>query len=346
MVSESPPFWWTKPTWQAVVLAPVSWIYGAIASYRMGNKKRFRPDVPVICVGNFTVGGAGKTPTAITLARAAKAKGLKAGILSRGYGGSMDRTTLVDPSHHRAKDVGDEPLLLAREALTVISRNRVEGAKRLVSEGADLIIMDDGFQSARIETDYALVVLDTLRGLGNGFGVPSGPIRAPLGQQMRHVTALLKVGNGTAADAIVRQLARAGKPVYEATIAPRDADDLADQKVLAFAGIADPGKFYKTVQEIGADIIETRSFGDHEHLTEDQIDDLLSTAKAKGLKLVTTAKDFVRLKGHHGRAAELAKESRVIDVDMDFDAPAVPGLIIDRAFSLFKEKKLKLRKKN
>ncbi len=194
MVSEAPPFWWTKADWRAWTLSPFSFLYGRIAGYRMTHARRASVPVPVICVGNFTVGGAGKTPTALAIARAAKAKGLKPGFLSRGYGGSLDVTMVVDPAHHRAVAVGDEPLLLAREALTVVSRSRVEGAQRLVKEGADLIIMDDGFQSARLAIDYALLVIDAMRGLGNGHTVPGGPVRAPIRQQMRYVSALLKVG--------------------------------------------------------------------------------------------------------------------------------------------------------
>jgi tetraacyldisaccharide 4'-kinase len=340
MVSESPPFWWKNAGWQAWALWPFSLAYGAVAARIMKERQRFQADCPVICVGNFTVGGAGKTPTAITLARAAIAKGLKPGILSRGYGGSLDRTTVVDPDHHRAMDVGDEPLLLARVALTVISRNRIDGAKKLVAEGVDLIIMDDGFQSARLHLDFALVVLDTVRGLGNGYSVPSGPVRAPIRRQLPHVTALLKVGKGNAADRLVRLLARAGKPIYEASIVPRDVADLKGQRVLAFAGIADPEKFYRTVAETGAEIVETASFGDHQHLSEDQISDLIDLASAKDLQIVTTAKDHVRLRGGHGRADELLQRARVIEVEMQFDGPSFPSMIIDRAFASFKERKL------
>ena len=129
MVSEAPPFWWTKADWRAYALWPFSWVYGRIAGMRMDRARRATSAVPLICIGNFTVGGAGKTPTAIAIARAARARGLKPAFLSRGYGGSLDVTTVVDPEHHRARDVGDEPLLLAREALTVICRRRVDGAR-------------------------------------------------------------------------------------------------------------------------------------------------------------------------------------------------------------------------
>src|SRR4051794_40561725 len=191
MISEAPPFWWRKADWRAWLLLPLSFVYGRIAGHRMAHARRASVPIPVICVGNFTVGGAGKTPTALALARAAKAKGLKPGFLSRGYGGSLDVTTVVDPQDHHATAVGDEPLLLAREALTVIARRRADGAERLVREGADLIIMDDGFQSAQIAIDYALVVIDATRGIGNGHLVPGGPVRAPLRTQLRYTSALL-----------------------------------------------------------------------------------------------------------------------------------------------------------
>jgi tetraacyldisaccharide 4'-kinase len=331
MVSEAPPFWWKKGGLQAWLLAPVSWIYGAIAGRTMRRAKRLEMPVPVICVGNFTIGGAGKTPTVITLARAAKARGLKAGVLSRGYGGSIDRTTIVDPMHHDAKAVGDEPLLIAREALTVISRKRVEGARLLVSEGCDLIIMDDGFQSAKLHFDYALMVIDTMRGIGNGYIVPAGPVRAPTGLQLKFATALLKVGSGNAADPFIRIAARSGKSVFEASIRPVAPPDIRGRSVLAFAGIADPEKFFRTVESLGGAIAVKRPFGDHQHLSEDEIGDILAAAERENLEIVTTAKDAVRLIGHHGRTAELLEKAKVIEVEMAFDSPATPGLIVQQA---------------
>ncbi|MDI7861534.1 tetraacyldisaccharide 4'-kinase [Rhizobiaceae bacterium n13] len=344
MVSEAPPFWWTKPDWRAWALSPFSFIYGRIAGYRMAHARRASVSIPVICVGNFTVGGAGKTPTALALARAAKAKGLKPGFLSRGYGGSLDVTTVVDVHHHRAIDVGDEPLLLAREAVTVISRRRVDGAHRLAAEGCDLIIMDDGFQSARLTIDYALVVVDSVRGIGNGHLVPGGPVRAPIREQLRQATAILKVGNGNAADQLVRRAARAGKPVFVASTRPRGDSDLAGKPVLAFAGIADPEKFYRTVEEVGARIVARRSFADHQHLSADEMDDLLGHAEREGLQLVTTAKDIVRLGGHNGRAAELAAKCRVIDIDMVFDDHQAAAKILDAAINAARTRRLQQSK--
>lgn len=341
MVSEAPPFWWTKGDPRAWLLAPASLIYGYFASRRMRNAKRAEVDVPVICVGNFTVGGAGKTPTVITLAKAAKARGLKPGVLSRGYGGSMDRTTVVDADHHRARDVGDEPLLIARETLTVIARKRLEGARMLIAEGADLVIMDDGFQSAALRFDYALMVIDSVRGIGNGFLVPAGPVRAPTTLQLAHATALLKLGDGSGADPFIRVAARSGKPVYEGSVEPvGDAGAIDGKRVLAFAGIADPKKFYRTVENLGAEISVKRSFGDHQHLTDDEIEDILSTAVKNDLTIVTTAKDAVRLRGHSGRAQELAGKITVIDVEMAFDSPTTPRLIIEGALANFRKRRL------
>ncbi|MDS7596280.1 tetraacyldisaccharide 4'-kinase [Agrobacterium tumefaciens] len=341
MVSEAPPFWWQKAGWQAWALSPFSLLYGRIAGRRMRTAKRATVPVPVICIGNFTVGGAGKTPTAIAVARAATSKGLKPGFLSRGYGGTLDVTTLVDLEHHRAADVGDEPLLLAREAMTVISRKRVEGAERLVREGVDLIIMDDGFQSARLTLDYALVVIDTVRGIGNGHLVPGGPVRAPLAEQMRHMTGLLKVGKGHAADMIVRAAAKAAKPVFVSTIEPRELPDIGGRRVLAYAGIADPAKFYRTVGALGGEIVQQRSFPDHHHFSDDEIADLLSDAKKEDLLLVTTAKDAVRLNGHHGRAEELLWSSLVAEIDMVFDDPNATSIIIDQAVEHCRIRRLK-----
>lgn len=341
MASQAPSFWWTKPDWRARLLWPVSRIYGRIAGRRMLRSERASVPIPVICIGNFTVGGAGKTPTAIAMARAARERGLKPGFLSRGYGGKLRKTTIVDPAIHDAAAVGDEPLLLAREALTVISPERAEGARRLVEAGADLIIMDDGFQSARLAIDYALLVIDGSRGIGNGWMVPSGPVRAPLAIQLRQTSGLLKVGNGSAADGIVRLAARAGKPFMTASLKVKEQDGLAGREVLAFAGIADPQKFFRTVESTGARIAVARSFGDHEHLREAEIADLLDTARRHHLEIVTTSKDMVRLIGRKGRAEELLQRARVIEVEMTFADHRARGLVIDNAIAACRERRLR-----
>src|SRR5690606_16890473 len=155
---EAPPFWWQKPDWRAYALWPVSAVYGAISAYLMRRAPRLQVDAPVICVGNFTVGGEGKTPVAIALAKEAVAQGHRPGFLSRGHGGSHSKPHAVDAVNDSARVVGDEPLLLARYAPTIVATDRAEGARHLIAEGCDLIIMDDGFQSARLHMDFALIV--------------------------------------------------------------------------------------------------------------------------------------------------------------------------------------------
>ena len=340
MVSEAPPFWWNDADWRARGLSPVAWAYGSIARRVMARGRRHRLPVPVICVGNFTVGGAGKTPTAMALVKAAVERGRRPGILSRGYGGTMDGPVLVDPSHHRSKDVGDEPMLLAECATTVIARDRRRGAEALLAAGADMIVMDDGFQSAQIDSDYALLVIDAARGLGNGHIIPAGPVRAPVIDQLRHATALLTVGSGGAAAEMVRRASRAGKPIHEARIVPRDPVRFSGRRVFAYAGIGDPGRFFRSLEEAGAEIVRRRSFGDHHPFTEEEMRDLVAEAEKEGLQLVATEKDVTRLKGHHGFAEQLLGRTDALLIDMVFDQPDVPGRIVDKAIATFKEKRL------
>jgi tetraacyldisaccharide 4'-kinase len=178
MTSEAPPFWWEPADWRAFLLSPFSGVYAAVAANRIKNAPREKMAVPVLCVGNFTVGGSGKTPVAIALAAKAKATGLRPGFLSRGYGGSFDKPQLVDAGRDSARHVGDEPLLLARHAPVAVARDRAAAARLLIDKGCDFLVMDDGFQSARIHFDYGLIVIDALRGTGNGHVIPGGPLRA------------------------------------------------------------------------------------------------------------------------------------------------------------------------
>lgn len=330
MLSAAPAFWWREPGWQSACLSPLAALYGAIAGRRMSRPPPFAAPVPVLCIGNFTLGGAGKTPTALALAKAAKAMGLKVGFLSRGYGGRLE-DSLVDPACHTALEVGDEPLLLARTALTAVSRRRAAGARLLAENGVDVILMDDGFQSARILIDHALIVADGRRGVGNARVFPAGPLRAPLGVQKAAASALLTVGEGAGGDRLAAEIGAAGKPVYRAWLQPAPAPHLHERRVLAFAGIADPGKFERTLRDLGAIVALRRDFADHAALSEAEIAGLLEEADRQGLHLVTTAKDTVRLAGRKGRAAELAARAEVVEVEMAFSDPLAPRSIVAAA---------------
>lgn len=326
--SEAPPFWWEQPDWRAYALYPFSAIYGAVAKHRMVSARREPIALPVLCVGNFTVGGTGKTPVAIALARQAARMGRKPGFLSRGHGGSFSEPRIVDPSHDSARQVGDEPLLLAEAAPVAVTANRVAGARLLIDCGCDFLIMDDGFQSARIHIDYALLVVDGRRGLGNGHVIPGGPMRAPLLAQLRMADALLKMGEGEAADPVVRMASRANKPVFEAFARPRQPEVFSGRRFLAFAGIGDPRKFFDTVRAAGGDVVQSRAFPDHHAFTEEDFDDLARLAETEGLEPITTAKDAARLR--HGTAAAQAFLERlvVLEIDAIFDNGYAPERII------------------
>lgn len=328
MTSEAPPFWWEKPDWRALALSPFSRIYGAIAGRHIRRAKPPAIPLPVLCIGNFTVGGAGKTPTSIAFAQAAISAGLKPGIVSRGYGGAFSGLHLVDLDHDSARHVGDEPMLLARHAPVVVCADRLAGAKALAAEGCDFIIMDDGFQSARLYFDYALMVVDAGRGIGNGNVLPGGPLRAPLTDQLVRTDALLKIGTASGADQLVRSAARAAKPIHEAVLKPQAAAEIMDKPLLAFAGIGDPSKFFTTLNDAGAEVRRTKSFPDHHPYSDEDVADLLREAAKDNLKLVTTAKDHVRLLDGSPSARDLAAQTMVLEVELVFAHPKTVSNII------------------
>lgn len=338
MVSEAPPFWWQPSGIQSALLSPFGWVYGRVARRIMDRRVRKAVAVPVICVGNFTVGGSGKTPTALALANAAMARGLKPGFLSRGYGGGVHHATVVDLTKDTARLVGDEPMLLAAKAPTVVSADRVAGADLLVAEGVDLIIMDDGFQSARLVFDQALLVVDARRGIGNGCVFPAGPVRAPVIDQVRHADALIVVGEGDGADQTIRLAARAAKPIHLARFIPRNGAQFRDRNCFAFAAIGDPEKFFKTLEDAHVRLARRQSFPDHHPFTNDEIDDLLAESELYGLDLITTSKDYVRLQSGHGRALDLLEKTSVLEIDLAFDSPDAAGAIIDAAVVAFKRR--------
>lgn len=327
-----PAFWWTPPGAAAALLAPLGACYGAIAARRMARPGCKAP-VPVICVGNFTLGGAGKTPAAIALARLLIKADRRPFFLSRGYGGrlagpvrvdvgaaSPDRDRAGDEKKWTAADVGDEPLLLAGVAPAIVARDRPAGVRAAAAGGADTIIMDDGLQNPSVIKDLALAVVDGRRGIGNGRVFPAGPLRAPLAMQLDHIDAVLVVGGaGPGATAAVDAARARGLPVFhgELSPAPEAVAALSGRKVLAFAGIADPGKFFATLDACGIRAEVRRSFPDHHPYAADEIAELVACAERHDLTLVTTEKDMARLRGISA-AAGLAARSAVLPVVLAF----------------------------
>jgi len=311
-----PAFWWHAAGPMAGLLSPVAAIYGAFAAWRMGRAGR-AAGIPVVCIGNLTVGGAGKTPTAIAVARWLDAAGRRPFVLSRGYGGSLPGPQRVDPRRHLAREVGDEPLLLARAAPTVVARDRVAGAAAAQAAGAGTIVMDDGLQNPALNKDLSIAVVDGRRGIGNGKVFPAGPLRAPLDRQLARAHAVLLIGSGQAGEAVAVTAQARGLPVFHGRLKP-DGPALAALKgrpVLAFAGIGDPEKFFQTLSEAGIDVRARLSFPDHHRYRAGEAAELMARAGRDGLVPVTTEKDLVRLSGRDDLAA-LAGMVRALPVEL------------------------------
>ena len=311
-----PSFWWSPAGLTAGLLSPLAAVYGAAAAGRMARPGR-PAGIPVVCVGNLTLGGAGKTPTAIAVAQILDGAGRRPFLLSRGYGGELAGPVPVDPSRHRSAEVGDEPLLLARSAPTIVSRDRVAGAAAARAAGAGSIVMDDGFQNPGLHKDCSILVVDGSRGIGNGKVFPAGPLRAPLESQLRRAHAVLVVGTGTAGGAVAAAAQARGLPVFHGRLEP-DVQALAVLKgrpVLAFAGIGDPGKFFATLRDGGIDVRAAIPFPDHHRYRRVEALDLIERAERDGLVPVTTEKDLVRLAGQEDLAA-LAGLARALPVKL------------------------------
>jgi len=291
-----PPDFWSRPTpgWQTALLAPAAAAYRWAGRLRQTSVTPHRAGIPVLCVGNLTLGGTGKTPIAIALGGIAKASGHTPFFLTRGYGGTLRGPVRVDPALHLASDVGDEPLLLAEAAPVIVARDRVAGAQRALHDGASLIIMDDGFQNPALAKDMSLIVIDGEAGFGNGAVFPAGPLRETVAQGLARAQGIVVVEGARPS---IDETAFDPLPVFHASLAPdpHDADMLRGQMVFAFAGIGRPEKFFATLRACGAVVADTRSFPDHFPFAQGEVAALHAQAKALGARLVTTQKDYVRL---------------------------------------------------
>lgn len=314
-----PAFWYRPRSPQSYLLSPLGALYGAITERRM-LREGFDAGIPVICVGNYHVGGAGKTPTVLALTGLLRELGETPVVLSRGYGGRLKGPVMVDRMRHTASDIGDEPLMMVREVPVAVARDRLEGVALAKSQGATVILMDDGFQNPRLLKDTSLIVLDSERGLGNGKVFPAGPLRAPLKGQLARTDALVVIGHGHAADGVAAELAKRNKPELRAHLKP-DAASLAQligKQVFAFAGIGDPERFFRTLRASGIDVARTRPFADHHMFSRDEIAALVADAQREQLTLVTTEKDLARLRGRDDESDGIVPFA----VRLEFDDPA------------------------
>ncbi len=308
------PDFWSERGWQAYALLPFSLVYDALRRLKNHRVKPYHAKAAVLCIGGITAGGAGKTPLALLIGEWMKSRGKKAFFLSRGYGGRLKEATLVDPTKHTAHDVGDEPLMLAAVLPTIIAAERPRGAELAASLGADIIIMDDGLHNPTIAKTRSILVIDGSVGFGNGFLLPAGPLRAPLGETLSKVDAVFVVNPGQDFS-----MPENPKPTFTAISQPIGVNDVRGKRWVAFCGLAYPQKFFTTLHNLGAHVMATRSFADHHPYTPEEVEGLRRMASAHGAQLITTAKDWVRLPEAERHGISVLHIQLLIENNEDFN---------------------------
>lgn len=315
------PGFWLKEGPLSLALSPLGGIWSAASSLRGAFSQAFEAPIPVVCIGNVVVGGAGKTPVALSVAHRLPG----AHFLSRGYGGRDAGPLLVDPKKHDHRRVGDEPLLLAESAPCWVARDRAAGARRAAEKGATCLVLDDGFQNPSLKKDISLLVVDGHMGFGNGRCMPAGPLREPVPRALERASAVVILGEDrTDVAGQVR-----GKPILTAKLEPEtEAYAVAGQRVVAFAGIGRPEKFFHTLETLGATVLEAYGFPDHYPYQVSEIGELLNIAKTRDAALITTTKDIVRIEPHQRAAIGVLRIVVTWDDEAalhDILAPAMGG---------------------
>jgi tetraacyldisaccharide 4'-kinase len=317
----SPPEFWERPGPLPTLLAPLGWAYASAGRLRRSVATPWRTPVPVLCVGNLVVGGAGKTPVAMDLAQRLIERGGRPHLLSRGYGGSLAGPVRVDPARHGYRDVGDEALLLARVAPTWIARDRAAGARAAVAAGATALVLDDGFQNPSLMQDLKFVVVDGRYGFGNGRVLPAGPLREPAAAGLARADAVVVMGDGDSSFA----RSAGGPPLLRAYLLPvSDPSAFKGIRAIAFAGIGRPRKFFDLLESLGATVVARHGFADHEPYSAAMLEPILAEAARLGVPVLTTEKDWVRV------PAELRDRVAPVPVRVSWDSAREVEALLDR----------------
>jgi tetraacyldisaccharide 4'-kinase len=307
----APDFWQRRGLLPAL-LAPLGALYGMSVTFKARHARPFEAGIPVLCIGNLTAGGSGKTPIAIAIADMLRARGHRPYFLTRGYGGS-ERGPALASRGHSAAQMGDEALLLARAAPTVVARDRAAGARLAIEKGATVLVMDDGHQNFTLRKNLSLVVVDALSGFGNGYQIPAGPLREPVAQGLVRADAVIFVGEGSP------DLQGFAGPVLRAHLKV-EAAAFTGKPVFAFAGIGRPEKFVTSLEDSGALVTGSCFFADHHPYSDEEITQLKHIAGETAL--VTTEKDFVRLTTAQRDGIRMIKAAALFD-----DASAMERLL-------------------
>ncbi len=335
----NPAFWYPRssPTLRDHVLRLTLTPFAALYSVGAGIRQRMtvpeRISVPVVCIGNFTAGGAGKTPAAIAVAGRLKAMGELPHFVSRGYGGRTVGPVRVDADRHTSTDVGDEPLLLSRHGPTWVSKDRIAGALAAERAGASVILLDDGFQNPALHKDLSLVVVDTGAGIGNGYVLPAGPLREPIAVAFERTHGIVALGAEPLPQDLAARAEQAAIPILNANLRPDRSmsDALSEEKLVAFAGIGRPEKFFSTLRNLGATLVAAQPFPDHYPFSEQDAQYLLELAAAETAQLITTEKDAVRLRALDGSVGKrLRDETKVLPVQAVFEDPTNLDALLSR----------------
>lgn len=302
------PAFWSNCNLISTLLAPLGCLYAFATKLNISAHPSRKVNIPVICIGNLTAGGTGKTPTAASLASLLQTDGKKPFFVSRGYGGKL-QNVVVNTNKHSPQEVGDEPLILARQAPAVVSPNRYEGALTAIQNGAELIIMDDGFQNPHLHKDLSFLVFDGGFGYGNGKCIPAGPLRENLQDGLKRADAILIIGDDR--HNLARQF---DLPVFTGKITPIQPI-FPERKAIAFAGIGRPEKFYQSLRELNFELLQTYDFPDHHFYTDKELKELIEAADKKQAVLITTAKDYVKI------PLALRKHFKVLEITIDWQKP-------------------------